>query len=478
MCFFPSGCAHLPRQFTADCSNGISFDGTSIFPVERFWHLGTLRTAQRRGQVRSIVDDRISRASKKFFSLAKSVWKERAHCFSSRRTFLREVLQCLEWSLHTVALDAVHFQDIESAERRFFQYVCRVSRARPWVRELHRPGGPRRISYDMLLQFWDFRPFRRRLQRARLGFLRRLLLSPASQAKAALLGTFDFESPDRELTDWEKLIRIDHAHYNRVFCDKPLSFEQWLALMSHFSDDEWRSICDVLEASPEPVDFVVWSPEQVSCQCPVCHEHFHSRQQMLWHRKRAHPDGQDAAVAFFHSHRDACPFCLCIYRTQGGPGHFTRSPRTRSPTLCAQAHKQWELNGADPAALPVGSVVADAFVNARAVWLGISDGESWAQIQQRVTRWIAARRVSSSRRAAIRHLPHNIFLRAGKNCYRYSFFFGEGRHRKKFFGPWVPTLAAATAARDQRFRQIVRTAWDARQRRRTGLGPAPGSWGR
>ena len=76
------------------------------------------------------------------------------------------------------------------------------------------------------------------------------------------------------------------------------------------------------------------------------------------------------------------------------------------------------------------------------------------------------------------HLPHNIFLRAGKNCYRYSFFFGEGRHRKKFFGPWVPTLAAATAARDQRFRQIVRTAWDARQRRRTGLGPAPGSWGR
>ena len=91
-----------------------------IFPIERFWHLGTLRTAQRRGHVRSFVDDRISRATKKFFSLAKSVWKERAHSFFSRRVFLREVLQCLEWSLHTVALDAVHFQEIESAERRFF----------------------------------------------------------------------------------------------------------------------------------------------------------------------------------------------------------------------------------------------------------------------------------------------------------------------------------------------------------------------
>ena len=89
----------------------------------------------------------------------------------------------------------------------------------------------------------------------------------------------------------------------------------------------------------------------------------HARQQMLWHRKRAHLDGKDAAVAFFHSHREAC-----------GPGHFNRGPRAGFPTLCALAHKQWELNGADLVALTLGSVVVDAVVYAQAVWFDISDG--------------------------------------------------------------------------------------------------------
>ena len=418
---FPAGFSSQASQFRKAACDGIPLAATRIFPLSIMRHLGTARVANRRLFFKTMVDARITKTQNKYYSLTKAVWTVRVLSFPARRVFVRETLQVLEWSLHIIDLDESHYRSLERMEYRILLWACKSSRSRLWVREVYRPGGRRRISYAALLRFWNFSPLRRRLQNTRLGFLRRLLLAPATLARATLLGTFNSveQAAGRVWTAWDRLIDIDLDHFNRAF-GSAHDRRSWFSLMKRSSAQEWKTFRDDLEHSPEPVDFTAHKARGsqgsgAPLSCTLCNAQVYSYRALFRHRLTAHPEWNNPALSYFSSHHKECPFCLCFvsrYR------HFLND----TTSACFHAYRSWEASGATAASLTnfLGSVPPCSPARAAdAIWQAIRLHEptkNRALLQQRMAA-LAPRVAQWSKVACLRKRPVDTALSMPHSVY-------------------------------------------------------------
>ena len=197
---------------------GVLLDETSLPRLRVVRHLGFIKSSDRRLGHCDMTDSRIIVARKKFYPRVNAVWRNRAMYWSSKRTFLYEVLQALAWGLECCALSETNLAVLESEERHFMYLICKWCNYAPHKESLDPQTLTRRIvSYRRYLVFWNFSPLHKRLQISRLRFARRLLFGPARLGRALLLGVLSFEGATRTTTAWDCLLDADlqllNAHY-------------------------------------------------------------------------------------------------------------------------------------------------------------------------------------------------------------------------------------------------------------------------
>ena len=187
-----------------------------------------------------MVDTRIQTARFRFYPRATAVFKNRGMVYKSKRVFLQETLQALDWSLEICGLSDAALRMIESEVRHYMEFVCRWANYPP-ERAARQHDPPLTVSYEQYLKFFGFAPFRLRLRWTKLHFVWRIIHSDARLARAVLLGSFNFEQ-ERVRTDWGALLDADlgllTAHYvanaSPAIQPVPGSREDWFpALPAH-----------------------------------------------------------------------------------------------------------------------------------------------------------------------------------------------------------------------------------------------------
>ena len=170
-----------------------------------------------------MVDTRIQTARSRFYPRATAVFKNRGMVYTSKRVFLQETLQALEWGLETCGVSDAALRILESEERHYMELVCRWANYPP-ERAARQHDPPLTVSYTQYLKFFGFAPFRLRLRCTRLRFVWRIVHSDARLARAVLLGSFSFEQ-ERVRTHWDALLDADLLTIQPV----PVSREEWFA---------------------------------------------------------------------------------------------------------------------------------------------------------------------------------------------------------------------------------------------------------